>query len=224
MVVASHPIRSSKSRVNREPRPGERHAFGEDPVVDTAQPAQIGAAPRNRQRARSRCRHVDETGRVSCRAVVVKPHFGQRSFRVRILTATTTLVGWNSHVGDGDAGRSQQTLEYSGDAHGLGLLGSVGLAAPNLRTTRACHADPRPSAVAGRPPAQSRNRYRPAAAPPTRKTSTYKDKPRSHRHRSPTLMPEDPVFSRRRQPFVSLARPRCPSGCPLSLDPPIGVR
>jgi len=33
---------------------------------------------------------------VSWRALVVKSHFGQRSFRARNLTVTTTLAGWKA--------------------------------------------------------------------------------------------------------------------------------
>jgi hypothetical protein len=56
------------------------------------------------------------------------------------------------HVGDGDPGQVHQALECSSGSHGIGLLGSVVFAAPNLETTRTRHVDGyRSDLVAGSP-------------------------------------------------------------------------
>src|SRR5664280_3271127 len=47
----------------------------------------------SRHRPRSRCRHVEATVRRSYRALVVNPHRGQASLRLRSRTVTTTWAG-----------------------------------------------------------------------------------------------------------------------------------
>ena len=140
MVVASHPTRSSKSRVKRDPL----RAKG-TPSVRTPWSGQRtrrrSARTSRRHQPRSKCRHDEETGRVSWRALVVNSHFGQCSFRLRGLTVTTTLAGRNSTAETVTPDRSSRRLNAVLTRTGSGLLGSVCFAAPNLRTARACHAD-----------------------------------------------------------------------------------
>jgi hypothetical protein len=66
-----------------------------------------------------------------------------------------------------DIGQSQKTLECCRDAHGLGLLGSVCFAAPNLKTTRARHPRALPMSLAD-PPAARPGKRTQISDPPQR--------------------------------------------------------
>jgi hypothetical protein len=92
MVVASHPTRSSKSRVKREPARANGTPWVSTPWVGQARRASSARICR-RHRPRSRCRHEEATVRRSYRALVVNRHRGQASLRLRSRTVTTTWAG-----------------------------------------------------------------------------------------------------------------------------------
>lgn len=112
------------------------------------------------------------------------------------------------HVGDGDPGQAHQTLECCGDAHGFGLLGSVGFAAPNLRTARARHADAVARTLAARPPTRPARRVPISGRSATPKTAVLHGETTPHPARPPTFMPEDPKNAHR-EAFLALRSRNC---------------
>src|SRR5665811_1707030 len=91
MVVASHPTRSSKSRVKREPARANGTPWVSTPWVGQASLARSARICR-RHRPRSRCRHEEATVRRSYRALVVNRHKGQASLRLRNRTVVVVTV------------------------------------------------------------------------------------------------------------------------------------
>lgn len=141
MVVARHPTRSSESLVNREPARAKVTssvpALGGtvDPTEIgpnfEAPPAQIEVPPRRGDRAGV----VTGIGRVLALGAVPLP--------ASQLDGDHHSGRLEDHGGDRHPGQVHEALQCSGDANGIGLLGSVGVATPNLETIRARHPDTR---------------------------------------------------------------------------------
>ena len=90
-----------------------------------------------------------------------------------------------------------EALECCGDAHGVGLLGSVGVVTPNLGTTRARHADGRRARRLGGTledggETGTDERTDPLGPQPL----SYNEKVLVVRAELPTFMPEDPEIFR----------------------------
>ena len=92
VVVASHPTRSSKLRVKREPARTNGTPRVRTPWVGQARRAR-SAQMCSRHRPRSRSRQLEATVRRSYRALVVNPHSGQASLLLRNRMVTTTWSG-----------------------------------------------------------------------------------------------------------------------------------
>src|SRR5664279_4365226 len=140
MVVASHPTRSSKSRVNRDPARANGTPWVSTPWVGQARRAR-SARICSRHRPRSRCRHDEATLRRSYRALVVNPHKGQASMRLRNRTVTTTWSGPKLTLVTYTPRAAMRRLNAVVARTGFAPLG-FGLSSylPNLeRATRACH-------------------------------------------------------------------------------------
>jgi hypothetical protein len=139
MVVASHPTRSSKSRVKREPARANGTPWVRTPWVGQARRARAARICR-RHRPRSRCRHVEATVRRSYRALVVNPHKGHASLRLRSRTVTTTCARPKPTSVTDTPRRSMRRLNAVVARTGLVLSVSVCVVTSESReATRACH-------------------------------------------------------------------------------------
>jgi hypothetical protein len=176
-----------------EPRtcPGERDPFGPDPMRGAVQPAQVRPdlqPPRTQVQVPPRRGHrppvVLRLGREHAQRAVQLPG--------RELDGDDHRGRLELHLVHGDTGQAQKTLECCRDAHGLGLLGSVGFASPNLETTRARHPTSPSEGLTDTPQHGQANEYRsvthPAGPQPLRYNENATPKPLA----APTLMPEDP--------------------------------
>jgi hypothetical protein len=122
--------------------PGEGHLLGAGALGGTvdpteigpnfeAPPAQIEVPPRRGDRAGV----VTGIGRVLALRAVPLP--------ASQLDGDHHSGRLEHHGGDRHPGQVHEALQCSGDANGIGLLGSVGVATPNLETIRARHPDTR---------------------------------------------------------------------------------
>ena len=120
------------------PGPGEGDPFGVHPVDRAVDPTQIGS------HLETPPAKIEVPPARGHRPGVVASLGHKPAFRARQLPASQLhrhdhFRRMELHVGDGHPGQVHEALEYSGDSHGIGLLGSVGVPAPNLEVPRAGH-------------------------------------------------------------------------------------
>src|SRR5665647_3900010 len=121
MVVASHPTRSSKSRVKREPARANGTPWVSTPWVGQARRASSARICR-RHRPRSRCRQLEATVRRSYLALVVNPHRGGQQAAAQP-DGDHHLVPAETYFGHGHPTEVDEALECCCGTHGFGPLG-----------------------------------------------------------------------------------------------------
>jgi len=120
------------------PRPGEGHPLGAHPMGRARKPSQ------DRFDLQAPPAQIEVPPRGGDPAGVVAGRGREATLGAEQLPASQLdgdhHPGWlEDHVSDRHPRQVHQALECSRDAHGIGLLGSVGLATPNLETTCARH-------------------------------------------------------------------------------------